>query len=83
MVNFNERLNEDPRNVYSVYYPTVARRVGESKVQLSSQSAEGVHTLTIRPQDPAIVFEKIIVDATGKLPSTYLFGTESNYKKAQ
>jgi hypothetical protein len=83
VVNFNERLNEDPRNVYSVYYPTVARRVVESKVQLSSQAAEGVHTLTIRPQDPAIVFEKIIVDATGKLPSTYLFGTESNYKKAQ
>ncbi len=79
-VNFNEKLNEKPENIYSAYYPTVARRVVESKVQLQGSDTEGEHTLTLRPQDPAIVFEKIIVTTT-PLPQTYLFGPESEYKK--
>ena len=80
-VNFNANLNEDPKNIYSVYYPTVARRVVDSKVMLSTDASIEEHTLTIRPKDPAIVFEKIVVDGTGQLPSTYLFGEESKYKK--
>ena len=80
VVNFNKDLNEKPENIYSVYYPTVARRVVESKVQLNGADTDGEHTLTLRPQDPAIVFEKIIV-STSTLPQTYLFGNESDYKK--
>ena len=32
-VNFNSNLNEKPENIYSIYYPTVARRVVESTVK--------------------------------------------------
>ena len=74
-VNFNKRLNEDKENIYSVYYPTIARRVVDSVVELPI-SAAGVHTLTICPNDPAIIFEKIVVDAGGYQPS-YLFMEES------
>ena len=76
-VNFNANLNEKPENIYSIYYPTVARRVVESKVQLTPDATKQEHTLTLRPLDPAIVFEKIVVDATGQMPKTYLFGDES------
>lgn len=80
-VNFNEKLNEAPENIYSVYYPTVARRVVVSKAMLHAHSSNGAHTLTLRPQDPAIVFEKIVVHANDNVPSTYLFGNESVYHK--
>ena len=74
-VNFNKNLNEDKENIYSVYYPTVARRVVDSVVELPI-SGNDVHTLTLRPNDPAIVFEKVVVDAGGYQPS-YLFMDES------
>ena len=77
-VNFNKNLNEDKRNIYSVYYPTVARRVVDSVVELPL-SASSMHTLTIHPDDPAIVFEKVVVDAGGYQPS-YLFMNESPCK---
>ena len=75
-VNFNANLNEDPKNIYSVYYPTVAKRVVESVIELPLNTPNGNHTLTISPNDPAIVFEKIVIDAGGYRPS-YLFGKES------
>ena len=75
VVNFNKDLNEKPENIYSVYYPTVARRVVESVVKLPLAS-EGIHTITLIPNDPAIVFEKVVVDAGGYQPS-YLFMEES------
>ena len=76
-VNFNHNLNEDPANVYSVYYPTVARRVVEKKVRLAlPSSSDGTYMLTFRPLDPGIVLEKIVVDYGGYQPS-YLFGQES------
>lgn len=75
VVNFNKDLNEKPENIYSVYYPTVARRVVESVVELPLAS-EGIHTITLIPNDPAIVFEKVVVDAGGYQPS-YLFMEES------
>ena len=78
VVNFNKDLNEKPENIYSIYYPTVARRVIESVVELPL-SAGDVHTLTIQPDDPAIVFEKVVVDAGGYKPS-YLFMDESPCK---
>lgn len=76
IVNFNERLNEDPANLYSIYYPTVAKRVVESKVKFPMQVSKGEHTLTVRPIEPGIVFEKIVVDCGGYKKS-YLFMDES------
>ena len=75
-VNFNSRLNEDRENVYSIFYPTVARRVVESVVTLPVNRALKEHTLTLHPCDPAIVFEKIVIDGGGYQPQ-YLFGRES------
>ena len=74
-VVFNDRLNENKENIYSVFYPTVARRIVESVVTLPLSQATS-HTLTLHPEDPAIVFEKIVVDAGGYQPQ-FLFGEES------
>jgi hypothetical protein len=74
-VNFNANLNEKPQNIYSIYYPTVARRVVEQVVELPVGKGDS-HTLTIHPQDPGIVFEKIVIDLGG-YQRQYLFGTES------
>ena len=78
-VNFNGDLNESPENIYTVFYPTVARRVVEKTVRLAvpRRDARGRVMLSLKPQDPGIVFEKIIVDFGGYRPS-YLFGEESD-----
>ncbi len=78
-VNFNANLNEDPENIYSVFYPTVARRVVEKKVPVKT-SKTGETMLEIKPLDPGIVFEKIVIDFGGYSPS-YLFGKELNYTR--
>ena len=75
-VNFNSRLNEKPENIYSIYYPTVARRVVEQTVELPVDASRETHTLTLHPQDPGIVFEKIVIDLGG-YQRQYLFGQES------
>ena len=72
--HFNALLNEDPQNIYSVYYPTVARRVVETVSELPASG--GWTELVLRPLDPGIVFEKIVVDYGGYTPQ-FLFGTES------
>lgn len=74
-INFNANLNEDPQNIYSVFYPTVARRVVEKKVPVKVGKT-GETMLEIAPLDPGIVFEKIVIDLGGYSPS-YLFGNES------
>ena len=77
VVNFNENLNEDPKNIYTVYYPTVARRVIEKTVSLPlGSSSDGIHTLTFTPNDPGIVLEKIVIDFGG-YKKQYLYGEES------
>lgn len=78
VINFNSNLNEEPENIYSVFYPTVARRVIENKVRLKlpQPSADGTYTLTLRPQEPGTVFEKIIIDCGG-YKDTYLYMDES------
>ena len=76
IVNFNEKMNESPENVYSIYYPTVSRRVIESKITLPISASKGVHTITVRPIEPGTVFEKIVVDCGGYVES-YLFMDES------
>jgi hypothetical protein len=80
MVNFNHNLNEAKENIYSIFYPTVARRVVESVVTLPFDATKKEHTLTLSPNDPAIVFEKIVVDAGGYQPE-FLFGEESEKKR--
>lgn len=76
-INFNADLNEEPENVYRTFYPTVARRVVKKDAKLSLPATDdGVQTLIVRPLDPGIVFQKIIVDFGG-YESTYLFMNES------
>ena len=74
-VNFNSELNEKPKNIYSIYYPTVARRVIEKVTPFAVNKAD-VHRLVFTPLDPGVVIEKIIIDCGGYKPS-YLFGKES------
>lgn len=81
VVNFNSDLNEDPKNIYSVFYPTVARRVVQKTIKLDiPPSTDGMQILTIKPLDPGIVFEKIVIDYGGYKPS-YLFMDESASKR--
>lgn len=76
-VNFNHNLNENPKNVYSVFYPTVARRIVEKKVKLKlPDTSDGIQTLIFRPLDPGIVLEKLVIDYGGYKKS-YLFMDES------
>ena len=75
-VNFNSNLNEKPENIYSIYYPTVAKRIVEKEIELSVDVSKTIHTLTLHPQDPGIVFEKVVIDLGGYKPQ-YLFGKES------
>lgn len=80
VVNFNGNLNEAPENIYTVFYPTVARRVVENTVRLAvpdRRGDDGRVSLVLSPMEPGIVFEKIIVDSGGYRAS-YLFGEESD-----
>ena len=78
-VNFNKTLVDREPYMYSVYYPTVARRVVEKVAELPVVG-EGTHELTLRPRHPGIVFEKLVVDFGGYQPS-YLFMDESEYSR--
>ena len=60
-VNFNGNLNEKPENIYDMYYPTIARRIVDEVVEVQLPAADS-HTLTLTPNDSAIVFEKIVVE---------------------
>ncbi|NLX73941.1 MAG: glycosyhydrolase [Bacteroidales bacterium] len=76
-VNFNHNLNEEPENVYTVLYPTVAGRVVHKELKLTLPAAnDGLRVLTLEPMDPGIVFQKIIVDFGG-YKQTHLFMNES------
>lgn len=66
IVNFNQNLNEKPENIYNIYYPTIATRIVDKVIELElPDSSDGIHTLTLTPNDPAIVFEKIVIDGRG------------------
>jgi hypothetical protein len=81
-VNFNKTLVDRQPYMYSEYYPAVASRVVEKVVELPLPSVVGdlqsptIHTLTLQPKHPGIVFEKIVIDAGGYQPQ-FLFGQES------
>lgn len=80
-INFNHNLNELPENVYSIYYPTVARRIVEKTAELEVPATpDGMQMLTFKPFDPGIVLEKIVVDYGGYKKS-YLFMDESKNKR--
>lgn len=65
-INFNKDLNEKPENIYNIYYPTIATRIVDKVIELElSASSDGIHTLTLTPNDPAIVFEKIVIEGRG------------------
>ena len=78
-VNFNSTLVDRQPYMYSVFYPTIARRIVEKVVELPVGSG-AVHTLTLHPCHPGIVFEKIVVDYGGYQPQ-YLFGAEAEVCK--
>ena len=62
-VNFNKDLNEKPENIYNLYYPTIATRIIDKVIELELPAlSDDIHTLTLTPHDPAIIFEKIVVD---------------------
>ena len=80
-INFNSDLNEKPENIYSIFFPTIARRIVEKKVELNvPATADGMQVLTLTPLDPGIVFEKIVVDFGG-YKNSYLFMEESANKR--
>ena len=72
-VNFNGRLNERPENIYSTFYPTVARRVVAKTVSLDVPKGRRSIKLVLAPLDPGIPFEKVVV-SWGDGPKGYLFG---------
>ena len=77
VVNMNKTLVDRQPYMYSEFYPTIARRIVEKTVELPvTQNADGMHSLTLQPRHPGIVFEKIVVDFGGYKPS-YLYGNES------
>lgn len=77
VVNFNANLNEEPENAYTVFYPTVSRRVIEKRVALPlPDGRKSEFTLWLKPLDPGVVFEKIVVDYGG-YESSYLYMDES------
>jgi hypothetical protein len=77
VVNFNKTLVDRQPYMYSEFYPAVARRIVEKTVELPvGQKEDGMHSLTLQPKHPGIVFEKIVVDCGGYQPQ-YLFGNES------
>ena len=78
-VNFNRDLLDKQPFAYTVFYPTVARRVVE-KVASFKVAASDVHTLTLTPKHQGIVFEKIVIDLGG-YKGEYLFGKESEGKR--
>ena len=62
-VNFNKDLNEKPENIYNIYYPTIATRIVDQVIELElPATTDGIHSLTLTPNAPAIVFEKIVID---------------------
>jgi len=75
-VNFNKTLVDRQPYMYEVFYPTIARRVVEKTVELLVTQKDAVHSLTLQPKHPGIVFEKIVIDFGGYKPS-YLYMDES------
>ena len=76
-INFNKTLLDIQPYMYSVFYPTVSRRVIEKVVEMPVNK-DGLHELKLQPKHPGLVFEKIVIDFGGYKPS-YLFMEESGF----
>lgn len=82
-VNYNHDLNELPENIYTTFYPTVARRVVEKQVRLDLPvSQDGSYIIDFSPLDPAVVLEKIVVDYGG-YEKSYLYMNESPCRRTR
>ena len=80
-ITFN--INEDLiwENNYSKMYPAAAARIIEHELTFPVKPIEGgLHTLKLKPENPGVVFQKIIID-NGGYEKTFLNGTESPYAK--
>lgn len=75
VMNFNGELNEEPQNVYRIMYPTAASREIETETQFCNP-VEGLNELTLKPLDPGVVLEKIVIDFGG-MKETRLHMNES------
>ena len=77
-VNYNGDLTED--NQWHMY-DVVATRVIEKVIPLSINAAvpNGQHTLTIRPIEPGMVLENIVIDFGGYQPQ-HLFGAQADIR---
>ena len=79
VVGLNQNLNWEHK--YDLMYPTAASRIIEKKIRLAVNAKQkGEHTLVVRPLQPGIVFEKILIDLGG-YRSTHLGMMESPYVK--
>lgn len=66
--------------IYTVFYPTVARRVNviDTRLPLPPVDKGDEVVLVLSPLHPGIVIEKIVLDFGGYEPS-YLFGDETPF----
>ncbi|MDI3320856.1 glycosyl hydrolase 115 family protein [Pinibacter soli] len=77
--NINDQLIW--KNVYNKMYPAGAARMIETTTTFAvPHTADGLHTLNIRPLDPGVVLYKVVVD-NGGYENTFLKMQESPYKK--
>lgn len=77
VVNYNSRYVEENTNEM---YAIAATRVIETITDMVVNGTADVHTITIRPLDPGLVVEKVVIDLGGYTPQ-HLFGIESPRKK--
>ena len=79
IVGLNQNLNWEHK--YDLMYPTAASRIIEKKVRMAvGNTGKAEHTLRLRPMQPGIVFEKILINLGGYKP-THLGMLESPYVK--
>jgi len=77
--NINDQLTW--KNNYTKMYPAGAARMIETVTTFAlPHSTDGMHVMTIRPLDPGVVFNKVIVD-DGGYEQAYLKMPESPYKR--
>ena len=78
-ININDQLTW--ANNYSKMYPTAAARINEVVATVKLPVArDGLYTLVLRPLDPGMVFEKVIVDLGG-YEQTWLKMSGSSYER--
>lgn len=80
-VNFNKDLTGDHN--YNIMFPTAAARIIEITVKVPIvKRISGMHNLHLRPLDPGVIFEKIVID-NGGYERIFLKMPESPYEKKQ